>query len=59
MQQFLEDQSKKEEERLMKITLQLELSQLRERQLLQGTPQINSRSRALAERKILEQTVSM
>jgi hypothetical protein len=38
----------------MKITLQSELQQMRERQLLQGTPQINHRSRALAERKLLE-----
>lgn len=36
--QFLEDQKKKEEERLMKISIQMELNLLKEAQGLTGTP---------------------
>jgi hypothetical protein len=50
MQQFLEDQKKKEEERVMKITLKLELSQMKEQMEVTGTPNINSKSKKIAER---------
>ena len=52
MQQFLEDQRKKEEERVMKLTLKLELSQMKEKHEVTGTPIINQKSKMIAERKL-------
>jgi hypothetical protein len=52
MQQFLEDQKKKEEERLMKISLKMELSQMKELQEITATPSINSKSKRLIEKKL-------
>lgn len=58
MKQFLEDQQKKEEERLMKISLQMELTQLKEKQKLKGTPDINKRSKIIVEKKMLETSMN-
>lgn len=57
-QQFLEDQNKKEEERLMKISLQMELADMRQRQELRETPTINAKSKRIAERKQLETSLA-
>lgn len=50
IQQFLEDQKKKEEERMMKITLKMELTQMQEQKELTSTPNINKKSKLIAEK---------
>lgn len=57
MKQFIEDQRRKEEERLMKISLQAELHLMKEKQELKDTPSINSRSKVYAEKKLLEKSL--
>jgi hypothetical protein len=42
----------------MKISLQMELSEMRQRQELRETPFINNKSKRLAERKQLENSIS-
>lgn len=49
--QFLQDQAKKEQNRLQRITQQMELNDLKQTQELKFTPQINMKSRRLVEKK--------
>lgn len=43
----------------MKISLQMELHQMKERQELKDTPSINSKSKLLAEKKLLETSINI
>ena len=49
--EFLDEQTKREEERLMKLNLQHEMIQMERMQHYKGQPQINKTSRKLVEKK--------